>query len=126
MKSISGNSQYIFPSDRNINRHINSQTANMAIKRMGYKGKLVSHGLRALASTSLNEQAFDPDVIEASLAHVDKNSVRRAYNRTDYLERRREVMQCWSERIERCSTGNFSLCKTDDKTGIEQEVGSFF
>lgn len=52
-----------------------------------------------LTSTRLNEYGFDPDVIEAALAHVDKNEVRRAYNRTDYLERRRVLMCWWSERI---------------------------
>ena len=64
----------------------------MALKRMGYGGVLVAHGLRALASTTLNEQGFDPDVIKAALAHVDKNDVRRAYNRAEYLERRRAMM----------------------------------
>lgn len=50
---------------------------------------MVSHGLRALASTTLNEQGFNPDIIEAALAHVDKNEVRKAYNRAEYLEQRR-------------------------------------
>ena len=49
---------------------------NMTLKRMDFAGELVSHGLRALASTTLNEQGFDPDVIEAALAHIDKNEVR--------------------------------------------------
>ena len=59
---------------------------------MGFKGQQTSHGLRALASTTLNEQGFDVDVIEAALSHVDKDKVRSAYNRTDYLERRKVVM----------------------------------
>ena len=122
MKAISGNGQYVFPADRDKTKHANSQTANMAIKRMGYKGKLVSHGLRALASTTLNEQAFDPDVIEACLAHVDKNAVRRAYNRSDYLERRRKVMQWWSNHIESCSTGSFSLGSCDNLTDIKRVI----
>lgn len=122
MKAISGNGQYVFPADRDRTKHANSQTANMAIKRMGYKGELVSHGLRALASTTLNEQAFDPDVIEACLAHVDKNSVRRAYNRSDYLERRRKVMQWWSNHIESCSTGSFSLGSSDNVTDIKRVI----
>lgn len=96
---ISGHREYIFPADRNPRKHVNEQTANAAIKRMGYKGKLVAHGLRALASTTLNDQGFDPDVIESALAHVDKNEVRRAYNRTDYLDRRRDVMCWWSKHI---------------------------
>ncbi|MGS0691211.1 integrase domain-containing protein [Shewanella sp. 30m-9] len=103
MQPISSHLEYIFPADRNPNRHTNTETANMAIKRMGYKGRLVAHGLRALASTTLNEQGFDAELIEVSLAHVDKNTVRAAYNRADYIERRRELMCWWSEHI--CQPG---------------------
>lgn len=100
LASIRGGSEYLFPSHRNNNSHVNSQSANMALKRMGFAGELVSHGLRALASTTLNEQGFDPDVVEAALAHTDKNEVRRAYNRAEYLERRRVMMAWWSTHIE--------------------------
>lgn len=106
---ISGHREYLFPADRDPRKHANSQSANMALKRMGYGGKLVSHGLRALASTVLNEQAFDADVIEAALAHVDKNEVRRAYNRADYLERRRHLMQWWSGHIEDAAINSITL-----------------
>ena len=53
MKEISGNRDHVFPSDRNPRSHANPSTANMALKRMKFGGKLVSHGLRALASTSI-------------------------------------------------------------------------
>jgi integrase len=76
---------------------------------MGFAGELVSHGLRSLASTTLNEEGFIPDVIEAALAHIDKNEVRAAYNRAEYIERRRVMMCWWSERIEKAATGNMSL-----------------
>ncbi|MFV0574819.1 MAG: integrase domain-containing protein [Vibrio sp.] len=109
MRPISGGQQYIFPSHRDPKKHCNTQTANMALKRMGFKGELVSHGLRSLASTTLNEQGFDADVIEACLAHIDRNEVRRAYNRTDYLERRRKIMEWWSDHIEQASYGNLSV-----------------
>ncbi|WP_418641709.1 integrase domain-containing protein [Vibrio chaetopteri] len=98
-KSLNSGSDFIFPADRKHAEPTNSQTANMAIKRMGYQGKLVAHGLRALASTTLNEQGFHPDIVESALAHVDKNSVRRAYNRAKYLDRRHEMMVWWSEHI---------------------------
>ncbi|RUO26012.1 integrase [Aliidiomarina minuta] len=101
MRPISGEREHIFPSQRNPQTHTNNQTANMAIKRMGYGGKLVSHGLRALASTILNEEGKDPDLIEAALAHVDANQVRSAYNRSNYLERRRELMEWWSQYLNR-------------------------
>lgn len=109
IKPISGHREHIFPADRDPRNHTNSQTANAAIKRMGYKGKLVAHGLRSLASTTLNEQDFDHDVVEAALAHVDDNEVRRAYNRADYLKRRAKMMAWWSEHIEKCASGNYSL-----------------
>jgi len=109
MKPISGHREFVFPADRTPKKSINEQTANMALKRMGYGGQLVAHGLRALASTTLNEEGFDPDIIEAALAHVDANEVRRAYNRADYLERRRVMMCWWSEHIEQAATGNMSL-----------------
>jgi integrase len=112
IKPISGHREYIFPADRNPRSHANESTANAAIKRMGYKGKLVAHGLRSVASTTLNEQGFDSDIIEAALAHVDDNEVRRAYNRADYLKHRVKMMDWWSEHIEKCSTGNFSLSGT--------------
>ena len=80
---------------------MNSQTANAALKRIGYGGKLVAHGLRSIASTALNEAGFNPDVIEAALSHVDKDEVRRAYNRALYLEQRREILSWWGLLIER-------------------------
>jgi integrase len=112
IKPISGHREYIFPADRNPRKHTNESTANTAIKRMGYKDKLVAHGLRSLASTTLNEQGFDGDIIEAALAHVDSNEVRRAYNRADYLNLRATMMAWWSDHIETCATGNFSLSGT--------------
>ncbi|MCG9702749.1 tyrosine-type recombinase/integrase [Vibrio natriegens] len=106
MKAITGHgvSEYIFASYKDATRHCCSETANMALKRMGFKGLLVSHGLRALASTTLNEQPqFAGDVVEAALAHVDKDKVRAAYNRTQYIEPRREMMHWWSGHIEQAS-----------------------
>ena len=111
LKPISGKREFVFPSDRDPRRSANSQSANRALARMGFHGELVSHGLRALASTTLNEQGFDADVIEAALAHVDKNAIRAAYNRTQYLERRRKLMGWWSERIEQAATGKLPEAK---------------
>ncbi|BBV09271.1 integrase [Providencia vermicola] len=106
MKPLSGNREFIFPSRIKPTQPMNSQTVNAALKRAGFGGVLVSHGLRSIASTALNEQGFPPDVIEAALAHVDKNEVRRAYNRSDYLEQRRPMMQWWADFIEEADRGS--------------------
>ena len=112
MRPISGRGEFVFPSDRKPRTHINSQTGNMALKRMGYGQRLVAHGLRSLASTILNEQGFDADIIEAALAHTGKNEVRNAYNRAQYIERRKPMMDWWSQHIERAAAGNMSLTGT--------------
>jgi len=109
LKPISGDRTHLFPSYINHHKHCNVESANKALSRMGYKNKLVAHGLRALASTTLNEQGHDPDVIEAALAHVDKNEVRRAYNRAEYLERRRVLMCWWSQHIETAASGKTNV-----------------
>jgi integrase len=108
LKPLSGHRKYLFPSYTDHNKHCNTESANKALSRMGYKNRLVAHGLRALASTTLNEQGHDPDVIEAALAHVDSNKVRSAYNRAEYLERRRVLMCNWSQQIEDAAMGKIS------------------
>lgn len=112
IKPISGHREFLFPADRNPRKHANDSTANVAIGRMGFKGRLVAHGLRALASTTLNEQGFEGDIIESCLSHIDPNEVRKAYNRSEYLERRQKVMSWWSNHIEQASIGNMSLTGT--------------
>ena len=76
---------------------------------MGLQDIQTAHGLRSVASSTLNEQGHDYDVIESALAHLDDNQVRRAYNRTDYMERRRKLMDWWSNHIEQAAIGNMSL-----------------
>lgn len=94
MKPISGHREHIFPSMKSPHtKPMNSQTVNAAIKRVGFAGRLVAHGFRS----ALNEHGFQPDVIEAALAHIDSNEVRCAYNRAIYLEQRREMMDWWGE-----------------------------
>lgn len=73
MKPVSSHREHVFPSRNDSKQAMNSQTANAALKRIGYGGKLVAHGLRSIASTAMNEAGFNADVIEAALAHSDKD-----------------------------------------------------
>ncbi|WHS61145.1 integrase domain-containing protein [Pseudomonas sp. G2-4] len=117
LKTHSGHREYVFPSDRNPRTHANSQTANMALKRMGFQDRLVSHGMRSMASTILNEHGWDPELIEVALAHVDKDEVRSAYNRANYIERRRPMMAWWSEHIQKAATGSLSASAINQTRG---------
>lgn len=99
MRPISTHREHVFPSRNDPKQSMNSQTANAALKRIGYGGKLVAHGLRSIASTAMNEAGLNPDVIEAALAHSDRNEVRKAYNRTTYLSQRKDLMLWWGNFI---------------------------
>lgn len=93
--------ELIFPSLVSNRRRLSENTFNSALRRMGYgKEEVTAHGFRSTASTILNERGFDPEVIEAALAHVDKNSVRRIYNRTTYWDRRAVLMQEWADLVD--------------------------
>ncbi|EIZ9235824.1 integrase domain-containing protein [Cronobacter sakazakii] len=105
MKPISAHREHVFPSRNDPKQPMNSQTANAALKRIGYGGRLVAHGLRSIASTAMNEAGFNSDVIEAALAHSDKNEVRRAYNRAIYFEQRLELITWWGELVRKNKIG---------------------
>ena len=109
MQPISGHREYVFPSQREPSRHANEGSPNVALKRMGFKDMLTAHGMRSLASTTLNEEAFDYDIIEMALAHIDPNETRRSYNHAMYLPRRRVMMEWWSNRIDEAAFGNMSM-----------------
>ena len=101
IEPFSGHREFIFPGDIRPREHANNSTVNMALRRMGFKGKLVAHGFRSIGSTILHERAFSSDQIETALAHVDKNTTRAAYNRAQYLEQRRVMMQWWSDYLDK-------------------------
>ncbi len=105
LKTIAGNSRYLLPG-RNPNKTISNNTLLFALYRLGYKGKMTGHGFRAVASTALNESGlFSPDAIERQLAHGEKNEVRGAYNRAEYLPERKRIMIWWSNHIEALEKG---------------------
>jgi integrase len=68
---------------------------------------MTGHGFRSTASTLLNESGvWRPDVIEAALAHQDKNKVRRTYNRGLYWNERVEMAQWWSDYLDQLKGTN--------------------
>jgi integrase len=102
---IGGGSRYVFPG-RNPDKSISNNTMLFALYRMGYKSKMTGHGFRAVASTILNESGrFRADVIERQLAHCERNDVRGAYNRAEYLPERRKMMQHWSDTLDAMTQG---------------------
>jgi len=91
---LTGHGRYVFPSPRTNSRPMSSNAVLSALRRMGYaKDEMSGHGFRSMASTLLNEQGWNRDAIERQLAHVERNSVRAAYNYAEFLPERRKMMQ---------------------------------
>lgn len=100
MKPISGHREWIFPSIKAPLNHMNEQTANAAIIRMGFGGELVAHGMRSIARTAAEEYGkFRTEVLESALAHSKKTEIIAAYNRAEYLVEKRELMNWWGEYV---------------------------
>ena len=99
--SLSDHGELIFPSVRSNRKPLSENAFNSALRRMGYaKDEMTAHGFRSSGSTILNGRGFDPDVIEAVLAHQDENEVRRAYNRAKYWPERVKLMQAWADLLD--------------------------
>lgn len=106
LHAYTGNGELLFPSARAPSAPITDAAPLAALRRMGYgKDTMTLHGFRAMASTRLNELGFRADVIEAQLAHKEPDSVRLAYNRAEYMEERRKLMQKWAIYLDELRTG---------------------
>ena len=98
LRVITGDREFVFFAPANKEKHLSNGAILSALRRMGYAGRMTGHGFRSLASTTLNEQRkYHPDVIERQLAHAERNEVRAAYNRAEYLLERKKMMQEWAD-----------------------------
>jgi integrase len=102
LQTINGRGKYLFPSVRSAARCMSENTINAALRRMGFaQDQMTGHGFRAVASTLLNESGkWNPDAIEAQLAHVENDAVRRAYHRADYWTERVAMMAYWADYLD--------------------------
>lgn len=103
--SGSGANPFLFPSPAREG-HMSNNTMLFALYRMGYHSRATVHGFRAMASTAFNEMGFRPDVIERQLAHQERNAVRAAYNRAEYIVERRAMMTHWADHLDALAAGN--------------------
>ena len=105
LRPLTSHSKYLFPSTRTKDRPMSEITVLAAIRRLGYsKSDMSAHGFRGTASTVMNEKGWNRDWIERQLAHIERNSVRAAYNHTDYLDGRRKMMDWWAAYLEALET----------------------
>ncbi len=103
LQEYTGSKVYLFPNAIYRDRYLSENTINTALRRMGFtRDEIVSHGFRSMFSTIVHEKShFKYDVIETQLAHSVGNSVSQAYNRAKYLDERVELMQWWSDYLDK-------------------------
>jgi integrase len=100
LRILNSHSRFVFVG-RNDRTHMSNNTLLYALYRLGYRRRMCGHGFRAVASTILNEQSpFDKDVIERQLAHKERNRTRTAYDRSEHVQKRRELMQWYADHLD--------------------------
>ncbi len=111
LHTITGKGRYLFPSARSSSRCMSENTINAALRRLGFKqDEMTAHGFRSAASSILNESGlWNPDAIERQLAHVDADSVRRAYARADFWDERVRMMGWWADKCDELRRGGVVL-----------------
>lgn len=106
IQPLTGGGQYVFPSSRDDGRPMSDNTIRTALITLGYDSTIqTAHGFRTIASTLLNEQGWSPDAIERQFAHSPRDRVRDAYNRAQYLDERRRMMQSWADYLDGLRAG---------------------
>ena len=101
MKILHGDGGLVFPGIHYPEKPLSENTMLYALYRIGYHSKATMHGFRALFSTIANEAGFNPDAIERQLAHREKNAVRAAYHRSEYMPERIKMMQWWADYLQK-------------------------
>lgn len=107
LKPLTGHSPYVFPSLVSIKRPMSENTVRVALRRMGFANDdMTPHGFRAMARTIMVEELdVDPDVIEAQLAHGKSGPLGDAYDRAQYMAKRRTMMQQWADYLDKLRQG---------------------
>jgi len=97
LRARSRGSVYVFPNDLRQDRPMSENAVLYLLGRMGYKGRMTGHGFRSVGSTWANERGYHADAIERQLAHVPKDATRAAYNRAEFFDIRRKMLQDWAD-----------------------------
>ncbi len=100
LKKRTGEYTHVFFSAPAKSKHLSNGAVLMALRRMGYQGKMTGHGFRTMASTILNEKNYPSDWIERQLAHEDDDKIRGAYNRAEHLLERKKMMQEYADYLD--------------------------
>lgn len=107
LHSYTGGSTYLFPNQRDHSKPMSGDAIRMALNRMGYEGKMTTHGFRALAMTTLKEKlGYRHETVDRQLAHAQKDKIASAYDRAQFLDERKRMMQHWADYLDGIKAGS--------------------
>ena len=105
---MNGWNSYVFPGRNDPNKHMSENSILKAIYDMGYRGRMTGHGFRSLAmSVAIEKLGYRFEVPDRQLAHVPKSEIAKAYDRAAFLDDRRQMMQDWSDYLDKCMSAQF-------------------
>jgi integrase len=107
LQPLTGHGSFVFPSLLTGERPMSENTVNTALRRMGYSNtEMTAHGFRAMARTiTVEKMDVNPDVIEAQLAHGKSGPLGAAYDRAEFVGKRRTLMQSWADYLDELRAG---------------------
>lgn len=107
LQPLTGSGRYVFPALTSKQRCMSENTVRSALRRLGYgNDDMTAHGFRATARTMIAERlGVLPEIIEAQLAHAVGDALGRAYNRTQFADQRRSMMQAWADYLDKLRKG---------------------
>ncbi|HCY61425.1 MAG TPA: integrase [Oxalobacteraceae bacterium] len=107
LHQYTGGGKYLFPNQRDHKKPMSNGAILAALKRMGYQNRMTGHGFRALAMSTIKERlGYRHEVVDRQLAHAQKDKVASAYDRAQFLEERKVMMQDWANFIDGIASGN--------------------
>lgn len=105
IQRITGHFEHVFIGRNDPMKSLSDGAVNGMFKRIGYHKKQTAHGFRHLVSTALNDKGYEEDWIERQLAHGDPDKIRGTYNKAQYLQPRRQMMQAWADYLDSLRDG---------------------
>lgn len=115
LRELTGRSKYLFPGQGSVNPVISENTINKCFALIGYKEKITGHGSRHTATTLLSEHGWPGTWRSAQLAHA-KKGLEKVYNKAEFIERRRIMMQWYCDYLDTLKTG-----MTQEKMAVLEE-----
>ena len=126
LRACAAGSRFVFPSRYDAERFMSNATLNRVTQLIAEAAKtkglplqpFTVHDLRRTGSTLLNEIGFNRDWIEKCLAHEDGRSSRSVYNKAEYAERRRHMLQEWANLVDAWGGGQTYVPKLMPKNVV--------